>query len=91
MNITVIIHTENETKLSNLLDQLHQHPLKSQFQTLQVNCKGYIPWNNPIILNKLTTLAYSNYNINPTSNSQVHSIIELISKKIIAYINHIVR
>jgi hypothetical protein len=80
MNITVIIHTENETKLSNLLDQLHQHPLKSQFQTLQVNCKGYIPWNNPIILNKLTTLAYSNYNINPTSNSQVHSIIELISK-----------
>jgi hypothetical protein len=41
--ITVIIHTENETKLSTLLDQLHQHPLKSQFQTLQVNCKGITP------------------------------------------------
>jgi len=80
MNITVIIHTENETKLSNLLDELHKHPLKSQFQTLQVNCKGYIPWNNPIILDKLTTLASSNYNINPTTNSQVHSIVELISK-----------
>ena len=24
--ITVIIHTENETKLLTLLDQLHQHP-----------------------------------------------------------------
>ena len=78
--ITVIIHTENETKLLNLLDQLHQHPLKSQIQTLQVNCKGYIPWNNPIILNKLTTLASFNYSIHPTTSSQVHSIVELISK-----------
>ena len=77
--ITVIIHTENETKLLTLLDQLHKHPLKSQFYTLQVNCKDYIPWNNPNMLNKLTTLAYQ-YNITPTYNQSVSSIVELISK-----------
>jgi hypothetical protein len=78
--ITVIIHTENETKLLALLDQLHQHPLKSQFYTLQVNCKGYSPWLNSDILNKLVTLANYDYAVSPTSNSQVYSIVELISK-----------
>jgi len=78
--ITVIIHAEDETKLSILLDQLHQHPLKSQFQTLQVNCKGITPWLEPNMLNKLTTLAYQNYAITPTQHQPVHSIVELISK-----------
>ena len=78
--ITVIIHTENETKLLALLDQLHQHPLKSQFQTLQVNCKGIAPWLEPNMLNKLTTLAYQNYAITPTQHQSVPSIVELISK-----------
>jgi hypothetical protein len=78
--ITVIIHTENETKLLTLLDQLHQHPLKSQFNTLQVNCKGYTPWTNPIMLDKLTTLASKEYTITPTHNQSVSSIVELISK-----------
>jgi hypothetical protein len=78
--ITVIIHTENETKLLTLLNHLHQHPLKSQFQTLQVNCKGITPWLEPNILNKLTTLAYQNYSITPTQSQPVSSIVELISK-----------
>jgi hypothetical protein len=78
--ITVIIHTENETKLLTLLNQLHQHPLKSQFNTLQVNCKGYTPWTNPIALDKLTTLASKEYTITPTHNQSVSSIVELISK-----------
>ena len=78
--ITVIIHTENETKLLTLLDQLHQHPLKSQFQTLQVNCKDITPWTNPKILDKLITLASNNYAITPTQSQPVPSIVELISK-----------
>jgi hypothetical protein len=78
--ITIIIHTENETKLLTLLDQLHQHPLKSQFYTLQVNCKGYTPWTNPIALDKLTTLVSKEYIITPTHNQSVSSIVELISK-----------
>ena len=78
--ITVIIHTKDETKLSILLDQLHQHPLKSQFQTLQVNCKDITPWLEPNMLNKLTTLAYQNYVITPTQHQPVSSIVELISK-----------
>ena len=77
--ITVIIHVENETKLLTLLDQLHQHPLKSQFHTLQVNCKDITPWLKPNILNKLTTLSYY-YNITPTQNQPVPSLVELISK-----------
>lgn len=78
--ITVIIHTENETKLLNLLNKLHQHPLKSQFYTLQVNCKGISPWLDSDILNKLVTLANYDYVVSPTPNSQVYSIVELISK-----------
>jgi hypothetical protein len=78
--ITVIIHTENETKLLTLLDQLHQHPLKSQFYTLQVNCKDITPWTNPKVLDKLITLASNNYAITPTQNQSVSSLVELISK-----------
>lgn len=78
--ITVIIHAENKTKLLILLNRLHQHPLKSQFQTLQVNCKDITPWLEPNILNKLTTLAYQNYAITPTQSQPVPSIVELISK-----------
>lgn len=78
--ITIIIHTENEAKLSILLDQLHQHPLKSQFYTLQINCKGITPWLDPNMLNKLITLAHHNYAITPTQNQSVLSIAELISK-----------
>jgi hypothetical protein len=78
--ITIIIHTENETKLLTLLDQLHQHPLKSQFYTLQVNCKDITPWTNPKILDKLITLASNNYAITPTQNQSVSSLVELISK-----------
>ena len=78
--ITVIIHTENETKLLTLLDQLHQHPLKSQFNTLQVNCKGITPWTNPTILDKISTLTSSFYSIQPTSSSPVLSLIDLIYK-----------
>jgi len=78
--ITVIIHTENETKLLTLLNQLHQHPLKSQFNTLQVNCKGITPWTNPTILDKISTLTSSFYSIQPTSSSPVLSLIDLIYK-----------
>jgi len=76
--ITVIIHTENEEKLISLLDKLHNDPIKSQIKTLQINCKGYTPWTNQNLLNKLTTLAYHSYFINPTLSNILQSTIELI-------------
>ena len=75
--ITVIIHTENQDKLRKLLKVVENFRGKGYF-SLNLNSKGYIPWNDEEI--KQSIISFSRYNANPTEKSKTDSIVELITK-----------
>lgn len=75
--VTIVIHTENQDKLRKLLRVIENYKGKGYF-ALNLNAKGYIPWNDEEI--KTSIVNFSKYNANPTEKSKTESIIELITK-----------
>jgi len=77
MTISLLIHTENEEKFSKLLDLIDSHPERTNF-TINLHCKGYIPWENETLKSRI--LSFNTYYAFPTPKNPVESIVELISK-----------
>ena len=77
MTISLIIHTENEYKLKNILDLIDGHPNKKDF-TINLHAKGYVPWVNEGLKNKI--ISFKSYYAFPTEKEKTESIVELISK-----------
>jgi ADP-heptose:LPS heptosyltransferase len=75
--ITIVIHTENQDKLRKILKVIENFRGKGHF-SLNLNSKGYIPWNNEEI--KQSIVSFSKYNANPTEKSKTESIVELVTK-----------
>jgi ADP-heptose:LPS heptosyltransferase len=72
-----VIHTENQDKLRKILKVIENFRGKGHF-SLNLNSKGYIPWNNEEI--KQSIVSFSKYNANPTEKSKTESIVELVTK-----------
>jgi ADP-heptose:LPS heptosyltransferase len=75
--ITIVIHTENQNKLRKILKVIENFRGKGYF-SLNLNSKGYIPWNDEEI--KQSIVSFSKYNANPTEKSKTESIVELVTK-----------
>jgi hypothetical protein len=76
-NITIVIHTENQDKLKKLLKIAEEFRGKGYF-CINLNAKGYIPWNDEEI--KKSIISFDKYNANPTEKLKTDSIVELITK-----------
>jgi hypothetical protein len=76
--ITVIIHTEDKTKLSKLLDSLKKSKIKNNVFDIYINAKGYTPWTDKVIFDKIVNLPKKYYSANSTEFNSVLSINELI-------------
>lgn len=77
MTISLIIHTESESKLKKLLDLIERHPNKSSF-SITLHAKNYTPWVNEELKNKI--VSFKTYYAFPTQKEKVESVVELISK-----------
>lgn len=75
--VTIVIHTENQDKLRKLLKVIKNFKGNEYFD-INLNAKGYIPWNDEEI--KTSIISFSKYSANPTEKLKTDSIVELITK-----------
>ena len=52
MSITIIVHTENKEKLTELFKTIKRHKPKTNF-SIKLNAKGYSPWEDNFIKNEI--------------------------------------
>lgn len=78
--ITVIIHTESELALNKLIILLENSDIKNNITNISINAKGYTPWTNIELFNKITNLPKQYYDITPTTKSPADSMVELLTK-----------
>ena len=77
MSVTIIVHTENQEKLTRLFNSIKRYKRKTNF-SIRINAKGYTPWDNSFIKNEI--LSFSKYEAYPTNKDVVESIIEMVTK-----------
>ena len=69
--VTIVIHTENQDKLRKLLKVIKNFKGNEYFD-INLNAKGYIPWNDEEI--KTSIISFSKYSANPTEKLKTDSI-----------------
>ena len=77
MSVTIIVHTENQEKLTELFNVIKKYKPKTNF-SIRINAKGYAPWNNTFIKDEISS--FSKYEAYPTNKNIVESIIEMVTK-----------
>ena len=77
MSVTIIVHTENLTKLTELFNAIKRHRPKTNF-SIRLNAKGYSPWEDNFIKNEI--MSFTKYEAFPTNKDVVESVIEMVTK-----------
>jgi ADP-heptose:LPS heptosyltransferase len=83
MSITIIVHTENKEKLTELFKTIKRHKPKTNF-SIKLNAKGYSPWEDNFIKNEI--MSFTKYEAFPTNKDVVESVIEMVTKVTTRYI-----
>lgn len=77
MGISLIIHTENEYKLQNVLKKIQKSKYKNDF-SLFLHCKNYIPWENEELKNII--ISFKKFYAFPTEKSIIESVVDMVFK-----------
>ena len=77
MSVTIIVHTENKEKLTELFKTIKRHRPKTNF-SIKLNAKGYSPWEDNFIKNEI--MSFTKYEAFPTNKDSVESVIEMVTK-----------
>jgi hypothetical protein len=77
MSVTIIVHTENKTKLTELFYVIKRFNSKTNF-SIRLNAKGYSPWEDSFIKNEI--MSFTKYEAYPTNKDVVESVIEMVTK-----------
>lgn len=77
MKLTVVIHTEDKDKLSNLLKLIEKNPNK-KFFSLYLHAKDYLPWKDEDL--RKSIVSFKKYSAFPTAKSKIESVVEIISR-----------
>ena len=77
MSVTIIVHTENKTKLTELFYVIKRFNSKTNF-SIRLNAKGYSPWEDSFIKNEI--MSFTKYEAYPTNKAVVESVIEMVTK-----------
>lgn len=76
MNIKLIIHTEDKSKLINLFNLILTSSNYNNF-SICLHAKGYIPWEDTTLKQIITS--FKQYYAYPTNKSKIESVVELVS------------
>jgi hypothetical protein len=77
MSVTIIVHTENQEKLTELLKVIKKFKTRDKF-SIRLNAKGYSPWEDNFIKNEI--MSFTKYEAFSTNKDVVESVIEMVTK-----------